>query len=386
MDATSPETPSQLAPDVAQAGDERERLLARLEELSQDFDYILIDVGFYVVLRRLSGGSARRLYGSFFFGAMQAVFLFASPLVVAVLSGTLDRSPVLSWLAFAVIWVVRLWLPIGAYATSSEQDMAVGRALGSVHDLRAVVDWTRRWRRLRFAASTSAALVAGLALVIVYMSPGGWATVPPGTIWLVLILLYQTGEQGWWALHKVAYDRVLARMRFDLPAFRPLDSPVVRQIIHNADGVTSSNAVWTAAYACMALVVLPLDIGVVLPVVAVILGVCYASVITDAISTRRLITHIVERDRTARLDDLGRQIEPLMVRVPDLSTDEEHRLDLLRNTYENIAGSPTTSPLLPATGKAVGAMLIPTLAFIVAAAAEGTVERGVDAILDRLGL
>jgi hypothetical protein len=385
VEATPPETRPSLAPDAVQAGDEREQLLAELAERSQDFDYVLSDVAFYAALRRLRADtSARRLYGSFSFSVMQAAFLFASAVVVAVATGTLDRSPVLAWLAFATIWVVRLWLPIGDYSTSSEQDMAVGRALCSVDDLREAINWTVRWRRLRYAASMSAVLGAGFAMAVVYMSSDAWTTIPPGTIWLVLILLYQTGEQAWWALHKLAWDRWLARMDFDLPAFRPLDSPVVHKIVSTADGVTISNVIWSAAYLCMAVVILPMDVGVVLPLGAIILGVSYASEIADAFSTRRLVARIIERDRTTRLDHLRGQIEPLVARVPDLSIDEERRFDLLRKTYDEISRSPTTSPLMPTAGKTVRAMLIPTLTFLVLAAAEGAVERWINTILDEL--
>lgn len=387
MEAALPEARTPHVPDAVQAGDEREQLLAKLAQQSQDFDFVLSDVAFYAVLRRLRADhGARRLYGSFPFAAMQVAFLFASPIVVAVVTGTLDRSPVLAWLAFATIWLIRLWLPIGDYSTSSEQDMAVGRALRSVDDLRATIDWARRWRRLRYAALTSTVMVAVFGMAVVYMSPDAWTTIAPGTIWLVLILLYQTGEQVWWALHKLAWDRFLARMGFDLPAFRPLDSPVVHDVVRTADGVTISNAIWSAAYLCMAVVILPMDVGVVLPVGAIILGVSYASEIADAVSTRRLIARIIERDRAARLDHLRGLVEALVARIPDLSIDEERRFDLLRKTYEEIGRSPTTSPIMPTAGKAIRAMLIPTLTFLVLAAAEGTIERGVNAILDRLGL
>jgi hypothetical protein len=108
-------------------GDEREQALAKLAELSRDFDHVLFDVAAYVVLRRLGvDGGDRRLYGSQSFGAMQASFVFASPVVVAVVTDTLDRSPVLSWLAFAAIWVVRLWLPLGDRASATGDRVIVG--------------------------------------------------------------------------------------------------------------------------------------------------------------------------------------------------------------------------------------------------------------------
>jgi hypothetical protein len=371
------------AADSPMAG-ERERLVEEYAGLGESFDFIFYVAVAAALQRRLAAILWSRANG-LLVCTMEAGFLFASPLAIAVASGTLDNSPVLSWLAFAAIYGFAAWSPIGDYPLWRGKGIATGRALSSTDDLRAVIGWTRRWLRLRYAAATSAFLGATFAAGVFFVSSGDWSTVPPGTIWLLLIELYFAGELVWWAAHKVAADRMVARMDFDLPAFRPVDSPLVRQFVHSANGLTLNNAGWSVVYLCLAVVILPQETGLFLPFAALILGVCYASVIADAVSTRQLVTHIIARSRMARLDDFRDQIEFLVSRVPELSPAEEHRLDLLRKTYDDVDQSPITYPLLPAAGRAFIAMLVPTLTFVALTVAEGAIERELNVILDKLG-
>jgi hypothetical protein len=133
------------------------------------------------------------------------------------------------------------------------------------------------------------------------------------------------------------------------------------------------------------LLLLPRDVSLILPFAAVILGVCYGSIIAEIVSGRWLVAHIVGEEKSRRLTDLGNQIDALIARGPDLSPEDERKLALLRETYEAVRESPLTSPPLTAVGRISGTALVPTLTFAAIAAAEGYVARVLNTILDWLG-
>jgi hypothetical protein len=72
-------------------------------------------------------------------------------------------------------------------------------------------------------------------------------------------------------------------------------------------------------------------------------------------------------------------------RVPDLSPEDERKLDQLRRVYDDVRESPLTITQSSAVGRIARTALVPTLSFLALAAVEGYVERVLDEFLDWLG-
>jgi hypothetical protein len=132
-------------------------------------------------------------------------------------------------------------------------------------------------------------------------------------------------------------------------------------------------------------VLLPHDASLIVPFAAVILCACYGLTIATITGHRWLVARIVGDEKSRRLADLGSQIDALMARVPDLSPEDERRLDQLRKVYDDVRESPLTTSPSSAVGRVLRTALVPTLSFLALAAAEGYVERVLNKFLDWFG-
>jgi hypothetical protein len=159
----------------------------------------------------------------------------------------------------------------------------------------------------------------------------------------------------------------------------------VQQFVRGSRQMASTAAVLGTSLLVLVLILLPRDPALILPFAAVILGVCYGTTIAEVVSDRWLVARIVGEEKSRRLADLGSQIDALIARVPDLSPEDERKLALLRETYDAVRESPLTITPSTAAGRIVSTALVPTLAFLALAAAEGYVERVLNRMLDWLG-
>ena len=337
----------------------------------------------WALLRRVRvdplGRRGRLLTGLMTFG-----WLFVSAIVVALATGTMHESPLLAWLTVAAIEGVGEAWGTAAITASLEEANVLLDALTDLEALRSILSRQRRWG-LPKILTVIAAFGLLFAAVIFLPSFGDWSRVAPGSIWLLLVVLYWAGESVWTTAWYVNEMRAFSRQCLQLPAQRPIDSPVVQQFLRGTYRMARTGATIAMLYLVYVLVLLPRDLSLILPFAAVILGVCYASVIGEIVSARWLVARIVADEKSRRLADLGSQIDALIARVPDLSPEDERKLDLLCKTYEAVRESPLTSPPLSAAGRIFGTALVPTLTFVAFAAAEGYVERVVNKILDGLG-
>jgi hypothetical protein len=311
-------------------------------------------------------------------------WLFVSAIVVALATGTLHESPLLAWLTVAAIEGVGEAWGTAAITASLEE---VNALLGTLTDLEALRSILAGQRRCGLPKILAVIAAFGLLFAAVIFLPpfGDWSQVAPGSIWLLAVVLYWAGESVWTTAWYVNEMRAFARQRLQLPGYRPIDSPVVQRFLRGTYRMARTGATIAMLYLVYVLVLLPRDLSLILPFAAVILGVCYASVIGEIVSARWLVAHIVADEKDRRLADLGSQIDALIARVPDLSPEDERKLALLREAYDAVREWPLTSPPLTAAGRIFGTALVPTLAFVALAAAEGYIARVLNKILDWLG-
>lgn len=363
--------------------DERDALLEEYERSTSLGGWVIYIALPWALLRRVGVDPLSRR-GSLLTGLFTFGWLFVSAIVVALVTGTLHESPLFAWLAVAAIEGVDVAWATGAYGKAHEDYGALDTAL-SLEDLRAQVARQRRWGGVAKSATASAAIGLLLGVVIFSLSSGGWSQVPPGSIWLLLVVLFWVGELVFGMTSSLAEDRLYVRQRFQLPAYRPIDSPLVRQYLRGARRSARNNATWSTLFLVDALVLLPHDAALILPFAAVILGVCYGLTIARVLSDRWVVARIVGEEKSRRLADLGSQIDALITRLPDLSSEDERKLDQLRKVYDDVRESPLTITPSSAVGRILSTALVPTIVFVALAVAEGYVERVVNQILDRFG-
>lgn len=364
--------------------EERDALLeeyARRLQIGSWCFYIAIP---WALLRRVGVDPLSRR-GRLLTGLFGFSWVFVSATLVALVTGTLHESPLLAWLMVAATEGVSDGWITGAAEPIHEDELALDAALVDLEVLRSLVARERRWGGVVRTTILSAAFGLVFAVVIFVTTSGDWSQVAPGSIWLLLVLVFWVGELTWVMVDEVGVNRLYARQRYQLPAYRPIDSPVIQQFLRAANASARHMAMFSTLYLVYALVLLPHDAALILPFVAVILGACYGLTIAMIVSNRRRIARIVGEEKSRRLADLGSQIDALMARVPDLSPEDERRLDQLRKVYDDVRESPLTITRSSAVGRIVRTALVPTLSFVALAAAEGYVERVLNKFLDWFG-
>ena len=362
------------------AEDERTELLEDIAQHDQLSDFLVYFAIPWALLRRAGidplSWRGRILTGFCVFG-----WVALTPILVALATGTLTESPWLGWLAIALL--------LGTAATSMATAWGspeIDTLLAAMDDLDGLRAWRVVQRRSNRYMTACSAAVAAVFMVVLFALPfGDWKTVPPGSIWLLFVVLYLVGEGVAATIDTLMKATVLAGRHFELQSHRLLDSPPLRSTIDETRGATLFHGFRSAALIVCALILLPRELALVLPTVAGILVSCYASIVVAVATWRHVVARIVREEKTRRLADLSGRIDDLLRRVPDLSGQEERKLDLLRKTYDDMRDSPEVTPVLPAALRMAGSALIPTLTFLALAAVGGYVEREMNSTLDYLG-
>ena len=365
--------------------DERQTLIAELARTQRFESYVLLVAVPFALLRAVGIEPLSRR-GRLFTGLSVFAFLFVAPLAVAVVTGTVGSSPLLGWLAVAVLeGLVAAFVPTDQ-VTMLEDASEYYEPVEDLDALRRLLAAQRRWQNLPSNVVTSALVAAALAWLSFTLIPGDWSGVAPGSLLIILIVFYWTGEMIWAAATLAVLARRESLLPFRLRGYRASESPWVRRYL--ADGRRASVVLGGVCtlYMLMITLVLPWDLELVLPIAATVLICCYGSIVLQGLFDRRELTHIIGDDRRRRLDELDNQIAALIVRVPELSDEDERRLAQLRMAHETVAEEKLDDPSPHSAGQVARAVLIPTLTFIGLAVAEGKVQSLADVVLKRLGL
>ena len=364
------------------ASDERQTLIAELARSDRFESFVLIVAVPFAVLRAVGieplSRRGRLLTGLAVFGV-----LFSAPLAMAVVTGTVRlSSPLLGWLAVAALEsLVTVFVPTDQ-VTMLVDTAARYEPVEDLDALRRFLKIQRRWQNLPSNVVTSTLAAAALAWVSFTLIPGDWSEVAPGSLLILLIVFYWTGEMVWAAAITAVLARLESLLPFRLRSYHAKESPWVRRYL--ATGRRGSAVIGGVCtlYMVMVALVLPWDLELVLPVTAMVLICCYGSIIVQELFDRRELAYIICNDRRRRLDELDSQIDSLIARVPELGDQDERRLAQLRMAHETVAEERLDDPSPHPAGQVARAVLIPTLTFMGLAVAEGYVQRLADVVLE----
>lgn len=346
----------------------------------------------YVLMVAIPWGAMRRAgidpaspRGDLLTGLWKFTAYLVLPLVVALVSGTVDDAPLLAWVVVAAVFGYGGWSAPRDIRKVTAQLTSLARCMSDVDGLRALVRFSRRWYSLRFVVPASLAFVAVVtAFLPVWRAGGEGADVTPGSVAVLLLLLYDVGEIVSTSILQLYEFRLLRDRRFELQTVSPFETPCVQETIRGANSAALDGALMATWYLVATLILLPHDATAVLPIAAAIFTASYLSIFVTIAYVRRVVAGIVVEEKARRLAELGGRIDALLSRVPDLSPGEERQLDQLRKARDLVAEAPTARPVWGTVGRFVATVLIPTLSFVAAAAAEGYIERVLNQVLDAL--
>ena len=250
-------------------------------------------------------------------------------------------------------------------------------------DLRDLAGFTRSMNRMSTVSMAGVSVAAIMLLACWTVAPTALRELPPGSLVLLALLLFDFGALPIWSNILVNWASLAREARYDHHLFwpSPADSPEVQQAMRRTVGSAFLAGMWTTIFLILTVVLASWDSPLVLPLAVGFLLIGYVSAIGLAVTNRSSVRRIVERSRRQRLQGLQRPIVALEPRYTDLSPEELERLQGLLLLHDRIRDAPVAPSATHTVLRTAAGLLVPTIAFIITVFGEVSAERLLDAIL-----
>jgi hypothetical protein len=245
------------------------------------------------------------------------------------------------------------------------------RALTKPADLRRKIAWSRRWvtpwRTLAFGA-----LYALVSLVGVGLLAGARSLVsaPAGSIAMLAIVFYQSGELTCFSLNWVFGMRVASELDYRVYWPSPLDSPWVRPALRAQAQNEFIRGLSVTGYIIIVAVLLSLKSPLLLPATTLLLYTGYAAVFASIVAYRRCLHRIAARAKEARLAELRTRINVFGEQLTELDEAQFGELTRLLKLYDIIDRSPTNLSLFDVVTRLGASLAVPTVTFVITVVAQ----------------
>jgi hypothetical protein len=307
------------------------------------------------------------------------------PVVVTSAAGAWTGAPYWRWLGIAALLAgmdVSTFRHMHDVTTLGGFDALIS-TIDRDQDLHELVTFSRRCLRFRVIIAGSALVVLAVLSACAVVAPGDLRTVHVGSLAMLAIVLWEFGEAVVGSILVFAPFLIKeTHYQHRLSWLNPLQSAPVQQMLH-AWGRAILMLGWTTAlYFVLAVVLLEPDS--ITPLLAPIAGFTLIAIVVTVgslVAIRSGVRSIVRltRDRTLqRLQHRIDQYEPLL---EELTPDEWRQLEGLIATYQAARDAPTSPSGEQTLGRALGALAIPAVGFLLAVLAEVYAERLLDQLM-----
>ncbi len=333
-------------------------------------------------------GLAPKGIAAMVFGLLAGIGVrMAIAVMLTALAGEWTGLPLGRWVAIAAFYALLDIARLQHHAPSAhaEQEAREHTALlekvESETDLRDLARFQRRWYRLPVSAATGAVLAVAILLVCWWVSPGGVAALPAGSIALLALLLFDLGEITAIAVFDVVFVRMQAACPHRLFWLDPVNTPEVRQQMRLMTGGAVFFGIQATVALVLAIVLVSPSSPVVLPLATGITLTAYAAIVTLGIDGRASIGKIVRRSRDRHLALLQELLEAHEPGDGIPGQSESGEVDRLIALYGFLRDASTSPQWTRSLGQTVVALIVPTLMFVVTVLGEVSAERFLEQIL-----
>ena len=241
---------------------------------------------------------------------------------------------------------------------------AAERAMTSQQDLRGLIASSKRWLRVWVAAGVGI-VFAAIVLVSIQLSTGALGELPIGSLVLLAMILYQTGEIVSGSLIMIPVARLEASCAFRTYWRSPVDSPWIQE---SDEGQKKSEFIRGLAVTGLLVPVLILLLpgsDVLVPAAVAVVSAGYVAILVSAIGTRIFLQRIVKEAKAARMEAIQRRIDAFDPLLLELTEQEFTELERLAKVSDMIRDSPTRLRMMGTVTRVLGSVIIPTIGFVV---------------------
>lgn len=312
-------------------------------------------------------------------GLLSAAIHLLAPLGASAVTATWDDAPVWTWLAVAAlmgafdVFGTRVH---GEGSPTGERLYALPAAIDREEDLHELVDFTRRWWRLRTVAPAAAALTLGILAASAAVAPDAFRAFHLGSLLMLALLVHEFVEGQLMVF--IAFRLFVRESHYvhRLSWLDPLASPPVQALLRTWFVSIGAGSPMLVAYGlAVAILIGPVSPDLLLVPLAGISLLGFALITVSMISLRRSVQRIVGHVKDAALDSLRERIEGLEPRTRGLTPAESEELRALLATFAVVREAPTGPSGAQTVGHAVTALAIPALALFLAVLSEVYAER-----------
>ena len=348
-----------------------------LQDLSERWEERHTSIENYVLFWFLSVNLLRRLKikHSSWKGRVIGLFLITLlllgvPLLLTTVASQWSVAQVWRWVIVGIVFsAITLSYPL--YKRASTEMSALYRTIQDETGIKRMIAWDLRWFRLGVAcpAGVLFAVIALTALLYTQEKTGAFHT-PLGTLALFFILAYQVGENTINSIVMGIEAFCWSEYRYNLYSVAPIETIFLQRAIRGYDLVVFLNSIFMTLFIAGAAFLLSGTSYIYMGVLLVLLLVAFLDISLLFFLPRIAIQRIVRSAKNRAMLPLQNKLNALYEEYEDLN---DHEFEALKRTEEiyNMTKS-SSDRLLPLAsfGKMIGSLLLPTITFYLAVAAE----------------
>lgn len=284
------------------------------------------------------------------------------------------------WVVVAIVCAMT-YVPGATVGPTIAEMLTLNRTLVNESDLRRVVAFSRRWHRVRVTVVVAVVYAAVVLLIARLLADTGLGEFPIGSAALLVLILYEAGELANGSITMLGLLRIESKFPHRLYWPSPVDSLALRITLRGLARMDLIRGVIVTVYIVFMMVLLSFDSPLLVPVVIALVAIHYFTIIASVVVTRASVRRIVQQAKEGHTRELKRRITSLAADPYDLtetSYDEFERLNRLHNLIRDAANGPRTARV---AGRAVSALIVPTIGLLITVIGEQYTGRFFEKIL-----
>ena len=327
----------------------------------------------YIFFYRLVFGLLRRLRidplvgrGRVLSMLLLAILIAILPVAVSTWLGEWSSNPIPEWCAVVIGFATLTIWAHGPLTHAIDAFLSLHRKIVDSDGIQRLLDFELRWFRLRRSVPFAALFSFGIHVYLYYIEvyyqerPMTW-----GTATLTMLLLYQVGEIVYTVVLLGLESRLLPRCQYALYRPSPIDTVALRRSLRGTSGLVGLVSLVTTGI-IVGFALLVEDRPIFLNRVGLLLlANAYLAAFAALLLPRLAIQSIVHIAKENQLRPLQGRLSELLENPVSMSEDQYKEFKRIKEVHDLLRDASEEVLPMRALGRLFGALLFPTMTFIV---------------------
>lgn len=295
-----------------------------------------------------------------------AVLFGIMPVAVSTWLDEWDRNPVPEWCAVVAGFAMLTTWAHGPLTRAIDAFLSLHRKIVDADGIQRLLDFELRWFRLRRSVPIAALFSFSIHVYLYYIEvyyqerPMTW-----GTATLTMLLLYQVGEIVYGVVLLALESRLLPRCQYALYRPSPIDTVALRRSLRGTSGLVGLVSLVTTGI-IVGFALLVEDRPIFLNRVGLLLlASAYVAAFAALLLPRLAIKSIVHIAKENQLRPLQGRLSELLEDPVSMNEEQYREFKRIKEVHDLLRDASEEVLPMRALGRLFGALLFPTMTFIV---------------------